>query len=51
MNPLLLNLALSVTTAVQKALVLNFLKTTGMPLGLPVNFGCYHKATVERIVL
>ena len=43
--------ALSVTTAAHKAQVLNYLKTTEMRLGLLVNFGCYPKATVERIVL
>ena len=43
--------ALSVTTLAHKAQVLNYLKTTGMRLGLLVNFGCYPKATVERIVL
>ena len=31
--------------------VLNYLKTTGMKLGLLVNFGCYPKATVDRLVL
>ena len=43
--------ALSVTTSAHKAQVLNYLKTTGIRLGLLVNFGCYPKATVERIVL
>ena len=43
--------ALSATTSAHKAQVLNYLKTTGMRLGLLVNFGCYPKATVERIVL
>ncbi|MEQ6341954.1 MAG: GxxExxY protein [Gammaproteobacteria bacterium] len=43
--------ALSVTTGAHKAQVLNYLKATGMHLGLLVNFGCYPKATVERIVL
>lgn len=43
--------ALSVTTGVHKAQVLNYLKATGMKLGLLVNFGSYPKATVERIVL
>jgi GxxExxY protein len=43
--------ALSVTTGTHKAQVLNYLKATGMRLGLLVNFGCYPKATVERIVL
>ncbi|OGR05830.1 MAG: GTP-binding protein [Deltaproteobacteria bacterium RIFOXYD12_FULL_50_9] len=43
--------ALSVTTGAHKAQVLNYLKATGIRLGLLVNFGGYPKATVERIVL
>lgn len=43
--------ALTQTTGEHKAQVLNYLKATGMRLGLLVNFGCYPKATVERIVL
>jgi GxxExxY protein len=43
--------ALSTTTGEHKAQVLNYLKATGMSLGLLVNFGCHPKATVERIVL
>jgi len=43
--------ALVVTTGEHKAQVLNYLKATEMRLGLLVNFGCYPKATVERIVL
>ncbi len=43
--------ALSVTTGAHKAQLLNYLKATEMRLGLLVNFGCYPKATVERIVL
>ena len=43
--------ALAVTTGEHKAQVLNYLKATGMRLGLLANFGCYPKATVERIVL
>jgi len=43
--------ALSATTGAHKAQVLNYLKATGMRLGLLVNFGHYPKATVERIVL
>ncbi len=42
--------ALSATTATHRAQVLNYLKATKMRLGLLVNFGCYPKATVERIV-
>lgn len=43
--------ALSATTGAHKAQVLNYLKATGIRLGLLVNFGCKPKATVERIVL
>jgi GxxExxY protein len=43
--------ALSATTPAHKAQMLNYLKSTGMRLGLLVNFGCYPKARVERIVL
>jgi len=43
--------ALAMTTGAHKAQVLNYLKATGMRLGLLVNFGCHPKATVERIVL
>jgi GxxExxY protein len=43
--------ASAITTGADKAQVLNYLKATGMHLGLLVNFGCYPKATVERIVL
>jgi GxxExxY protein len=43
--------ALSKTGGEHTAQVLNYLKATGMKLGLLVNFGCYPKASVERIVL
>ncbi|MDO8264717.1 MAG: GxxExxY protein [Gallionella sp.] len=43
--------ALAVTTGEHKAQVMNYLKATGMRLGLLANFGCHPKATVERIVL
>lgn len=43
--------ALSVTTEKHKAQLLNYLKATGMRLGLLVNFGNHPKATVERLVL
>ena len=43
--------ALSVTTEKHKSQVLNYLKATGMRLGLLVNFEGYPKATVERIIL
>lgn len=43
--------ALAVITGEHRAQVLNYLKATGMRLGLLANFGCYPKATVERIVL
>ena len=43
--------ALSSTTGEHQAQVLNYLKATGIRLGLLVNFGCHPKATVERLVL
>lgn len=43
--------ALSKISGEHTAQVLNYLKATGMKLGLLVNFGCYPKATVKRIVL
>lgn len=43
--------ALAQTTGEHRAQVMNYLKATGLRLGLLVNFGCHPKATVERIVL
>ena len=43
--------ALSVTKGEHAAQVLNYLKTTGIKLGLMVNFGSYPKVVVDRFVL
>ena len=43
--------ALPATKGEHTAQVINYLKATGMRLGLLINFGSYPKATVERIVL
>ncbi len=43
--------ALSKITPKHKAQVMNYLKASGIKLGLLVNFGSYPKVTIERIVL
>jgi len=43
--------ALRDLTGEHRSQVLNYLKATGLRLGLLVNFGNYQKATVERIIL
>jgi len=43
--------ALSEVTGQHRAQVLNYLKATGLKLGLLVNFGAHPKATIERLVL
>lgn len=43
--------ALKMTAPEHEAQVLNYLKATGLRLGLLVNFGHHPKATVQRIVL
>ena len=43
--------ALRELTGEHRSQVLNYLKSTGMRLGLLVNFGCHPKAAVERIIL
>jgi GxxExxY protein len=43
--------ALRDLTGEHRSQVLNYLKGTGLRLGLLVNFGNYQKATVERIIL
>ncbi len=42
--------ALRELTGEHRAQILNYLKATGMRLGLLVNFGSYPKAAIERIV-
>ncbi|MCI3134077.1 GxxExxY protein [Phenylobacterium aquaticum] len=43
--------ALRETAPEHRAQVLNYLKATGLKLGLLVNFGCMPKARIERIAL
>ena len=43
--------ALSKITPQHKAQVMNYLKASGVKLGLLVNFGSYPRVTMERIVL
>lgn len=43
--------ALRELTGEHRSQVLNYLKSTGMRLGLLVNFGCHPKAEIERLVL
>ena len=43
--------AVKVIEDIHRAQVFNYLKATGLRLGLLVNFGHYPKSTVERIVL
>jgi GxxExxY protein len=43
--------ALRELTGEHRSQVMNYLKSTGMKVGLLVNFGCHPKAVVERIVL
>ena len=43
--------AVKVVEDIHRAQVFNYLKATGLRLGLLINFGHYPKATVERIVL
>lgn len=44
-------IALANTVNGHKAQVMNYLKATGLSLGLLVNFGAYPKAAIERIVM
>jgi GxxExxY protein len=43
--------AVKETTPEHTAQLINYLKATGLRVGLLVNFGAYPKATVERFVL
>jgi GxxExxY protein len=48
---MLLLKALSGLVPEHRAQVLNYLRVTGLKLGLLVNFGCGPKARIERLVL
>jgi GxxExxY protein len=43
--------AVETVSEAQRAQVLNYLKASGLRLGLLVNFGHHPKATIERIIL
>ncbi len=43
--------AVKETTGEHRAQVFNYLKVSGLRLGLLVNFGHYPKATVKRIIV
>jgi len=43
--------AVKEVAAEHKAQVINYLKTTGLKLGLLINFGSYPKASITRLVL
>ncbi len=43
--------AIKEVTDIHRAQVINYLKATGLRLGLLVNFGHYPRATIERIIL
>jgi GxxExxY protein len=43
--------AVKVVEDIHRAQLFNYLKATGLRLGLLVNFGHYPKATVERIIM
>jgi len=43
--------AVKIIALEHQAQILNYLKATGLRLGLLINFGCHPKATVQRFIL
>jgi GxxExxY protein len=43
--------AVKTVTSQHRAQVINYLKATNMRVGLLINFGSHHKATIQRLIL